>query len=48
MCCDLIRQLHAGSAVEKGRRKHMRWDVDGPNSLLHMAISVTGHRTLHS
>eukprot|EP00658_Telonema_sp_P-2_P026356 TRINITY_DN20631_c0_g1_i6.p1 TRINITY_DN20631_c0_g1~~TRINITY_DN20631_c0_g1_i6.p1 ORF type:complete len:514 (-),score=32.13 TRINITY_DN20631_c0_g1_i6:248-1624(-) len=37
-------QVHLGAAVPPGQ---VRWHFDGPNSLLHMAISLQGSRNLH-
>ena len=40
---DLAVQIHWGQAVSSN---DVAWHVDAPNSALHMAVSVHGHRTL--
>jgi len=42
---DLAVQIHAGQAVE---RADIGWHTDGPNSILHAALSIAGARALHS
>jgi len=42
---DLAVQIHFGEGVDA---RHLAWHHDGPNSLLHMALSVRGNRVLHA
>lgn len=41
---DIAVQSHHGEGVPE---KHAVWHSDAPNSLLHMAVSLRGKRTLH-
>lgn len=42
---DLAMQFHAESAIDG---EQMNYHQDGPNSSLHMAISLMGTRTVHT
>ena len=42
--CDCASQIHFGSGV-KG--ENLGWHIDATNSLVHMALSVRGERSLH-
>lgn len=42
---DLAVQIHAGAPV---RAHDVGWHTDGPNSLLHLALSIRGARALHA
>lgn len=41
---DLAIQVHYGDAIEE---EEVIWHADGPNSILHLAFSVSGKRVLH-
>ena len=42
---DIAVQIHAGQAVET---RDVGWHTDGPNSIIHAALSIAGSRALHS
>lgn len=42
---DLAVQVHFGEEVPTNK---IGWHADGPNSILHLALGLHGHRSLHS
>jgi len=42
---DIAVQIHAGQAVGT---QDVGWHTDGPNSIIHAALSIAGSRALHS
>ena len=45
---DLSIQIHYGDGNEQKLTSGMAWHTDAANSLLHLAVTLRGHRVLHS
>ena len=45
---DLSIQIHYGSGNEQKLTSGQAWHTDAANSLLHLAVTLRGHRVLHS
>ena len=45
---DLSVQIHYGTGNEQKLISGQAWHTDAANSLLHLAVTLRGHRTLHS
>ena len=45
---DLSIQIHYGSGNEQKLTSGVAWHTDAANSLLHLAVTLRGHRVLHS